>query len=83
MIFVGLFAEGSTDIRFLENIVQKTLDEVVKECGTIPDGEIKIIDIDKTGLGFVEQVLAASKKGFATENIHILCLIEQIRTYIK
>ncbi len=74
MIFVGLFAEGSTDIRFLENIVQKTLDAVTKECSTIPDGEVKIISIDKTGLSFVEQVLAASRKGLATENIHILCV---------
>lgn len=31
-LFAGLFAEGTTDIRFLENIVQTTLEKVAYEC---------------------------------------------------
>ena len=31
-IFAGLFAEGSTDISFLQNVVQKTLEAIAFEC---------------------------------------------------
>jgi Domain of unknown function (DUF4276) len=74
MIIVGLFTEGSTDARFLERIVKNTLDDLVLECNTHTDTSVKLITIHKTGLSFVEQVLAASKQGCEEHNIHILCV---------
>ncbi|MFK7905924.1 MAG: hypothetical protein AB8B69_12400, partial [Chitinophagales bacterium] len=73
-LFAGLFAEGTTDIRFLENIVQKTLEKVAFEC----QGQIEVvlnpIEVDKSGLSFIEQVEAASKKGVEDFGMMLLCV---------
>lgn len=74
MIFVGLFTEGNTDTQFLESIIKKTLDEIAFECTHYIETEIKTISITKTDLSFVEQVLAASKKGFDGYSINLLCV---------
>ena len=62
-IFAGLFTEGSTDIIFLQNIVQKTLEAVAFDCQGQLDIETLPLEIDKTGLTFTQQVLQAAKKG--------------------
>jgi hypothetical protein len=73
-IFVGLMTEGNTDNRFLESIVKKTFDEIGFECNGDVETYVRFISIDKTGLGFVEQVLASSKKGTEEFGIMILCV---------
>jgi hypothetical protein len=73
-IFAGLFAEGSTDISFLQNVVQKTLEAVAFDCSGQLDIETLPIEIDKTDLSFIEQVLAASKKGFDNYGIQMICV---------
>lgn len=74
LIFAGLFTEGSTDVRFLESIVRKTLEDVAFECQGQIETEVKTIEINKTGLGFVEQVLMASKKGIDDYGIMFICV---------
>ena len=74
LIFAGLFTEGSTDVRFLESIVRKALEDVAFECQGQIETEVKTIEINKTGLGFVEQVLLASKKGIDDYGIMFLCV---------
>jgi len=74
-IFAGLFTEGKTDIRFLQSIVQKTLEAVAfNDCSGQFDIDLSPIEINKTGLGFIEQVLAASKKGQEDFCMMILCV---------
>ncbi|MCU0326374.1 MAG: DUF4276 family protein [Spirosomaceae bacterium] len=73
-VFAGLFTEGSTDLRFLEPIVRKTLTSVAFDCSGQIDIEISLIEIDKTGLNFVEQILKASKDGFRDFGIMMLCV---------
>jgi len=74
-IFAGLFTEGQTDIRFLQNIVQNTLEAVAfHDCSGQFDIELTPITINKTGLGFIEQVLEASKKGQEEFGMMILCV---------
>jgi hypothetical protein len=74
-IFAGLFTEGQTDIRFLQNIVQKTLEAVAfDDCSGQFDIELTPITINKTGLGFIEQVLEASKKGQEEFGMMIFCV---------
>lgn len=73
-LFTGLFTEGTTDVRFLESIVKKTLDEIAFECEKDIETELLIISIQKTGKTFVEQVLEASKKGVDAAGIHVLCV---------
>ncbi len=74
LVFVGLFTEGSTDIRFLESIVKRTLDELAYDCKGQIETDLLTIEVDKTGLGFVEQVEEASKKGLKDYGISILCV---------
>ena len=73
-IFIGLMTEGNTDNRFLESVVKKTFDEIGFECNGDIETYVRFISIDKTGLGFVEQVLASSKKGIEEFGIMILCV---------
>jgi len=73
-IFAGLFTEGNTDIRFLQSIVQKTLEAVAFDCSGQFDIELNPIKINKTGLCFIEQVLEASKKGQEDFGMMILCV---------
>lgn len=73
-IFIGLFTEGKTDIRFLESIVKRTFDEVALECYGEVETDIRHIKINKTSLNFVEQVLKASSEGLENYGIMILCV---------
>lgn len=71
-ILAGLFTEGTTDVRFLESIVKKTLDEVAFECSGEIETELEIININKSGLNFNQQVFTASKK--AKDDLGVLLL---------
>jgi hypothetical protein len=71
-ILTGMFTEGTTDVRFLESVVKKTLDDLAFECTGDIETELKIIEIDKTGLSFNEQVFLASKT--AKEEYDVLML---------
>jgi len=73
-LFTGLFTEGSTDNRFLKSVVERTLDEVAFECRSEIETELFIIDIDKSGLSFHEQVLKASLDAFNRYGITKLCV---------
>ena len=73
-LFAGLFVEGTTDISFLSSIVERTLQNVAFDCKGEIDLEVKEIKIDKSGLGFCEQVIMASEKGFSEFGITILCV---------
>lgn len=74
-LFVGLFAEGTTDLRFLEPIVQKTLDDIaLNESNSTIDISIYPILIEKSGEPFINQVLLASSKGMNDFAMNILCI---------
>lgn len=73
-LFAGLFTEGNTDNRFLKSVVERTLDEVAFECRSEIETELFIINIDKSGLSFREQVLKASLDGFNRYGITMLCV---------
>ncbi|HMI07200.1 MAG TPA: DUF4276 family protein [Flavobacterium sp.] len=71
-ILTGLFTEGSTDVRFLESVVKNTLEDIAFECtGNIETG-LEIIEIDKKGLSFNQQVFRASEKAMKDFGILIL-----------
>lgn len=71
-ILTGLFTEGTTDNRFLESVVKRTLEDVAFDCTGDIDVELEIIKIDKTGLTFNQQVLEASKCAFEKFSILLL-----------
>jgi len=74
-VFIGLFTEGSTDIRFLEPIIERTFLQIALKQSHL-DIEITIqpITIDKKGKGFNEQVFEALKIGYNLYGISLLCV---------
>ncbi|WP_310555946.1 DUF4276 family protein [Flavobacterium sp.] len=71
-ILTGLFTEGTTDNRFLESVVKRTLEEVAFDCTGDIDVDLEIIKIDKKDLSFSDQVLEASKSAFEKFSILLL-----------
>jgi hypothetical protein len=70
-IFVGIIAEGTTDYRFLESIIEKTLVEIVFECVGQIDVDVKVIECEK-GNSFNEYVLNGAQKGHQEYGITML-----------
>lgn len=73
-LFIGLYTEGTTDIRFFKSVVKRTFDDISFECFS----QIEILDIqviDKmVGLAFNESIIEASRKGVNDFGIEILCV---------
>ncbi|MDI9309094.1 MAG: DUF4276 family protein [Limnohabitans sp.] len=63
-ILAGLFTEGTTDVRFLSSVVERTLQDVAFDCTGDIETKVEIINIEKTRLNFNEQILEASKVAF-------------------
>lgn len=61
MITIGYIVEGSTDVRFLENIIRRTFEDVALSC----EREVEIYSVTwiKTskGMSFVDQIQKAIK----------------------
>ncbi|WP_026711005.1 DUF4276 family protein [Flavobacterium filum] len=62
-ILAGLYTEGKTDIRFLSSVVERTLFEIAYDCTGDIETELVILDFNKKGMSFNEQVQYASKLG--------------------
>lgn len=74
-IFIGIMTEGITDVRFLQSVVKRTFDNIAfEECSGEFENVIIPISTEKAGLGFVEQVVEASRKGIEENGIMILCV---------
>lgn len=75
-IFIGIFAEGTTDLAFLEPVVEKTFNDILyREGQGVYDPIIEKIVITKTGKkSFIEQVEAAAQQGFDEFGMMILCV---------
>ena len=71
-ILAGLFTEGSTDVRFLSSVVERTLAEVAFDCTGDIETKVEIININKSGKDFNQQVLEASKVAFDKFGILLL-----------
>lgn len=72
-LFIGLIAEGTTDVRFLKNIIYKSIQELSWSC----DNQVDIFEIQEVtaeGDGFVNKMLEASKNACQTYGISALCI---------
>ncbi len=72
-LFIGLIAEGNTDVRFLKSVIYNSIQDISWDC----DSEIEIFDIREIkaeGDGFVEKMLAASHTATNQYGISILCI---------
>lgn len=74
-LFVGLFTEGTTDDRFFQSVVQRTLEDIAFNEGQGQfEIEVNVINIDKTNKKFVNQVFEASKKGVEEFGMMLFCI---------
>ena len=72
-LFIGLIAEGTTDIRFLKSVISKSIQELSMLC----DNQVEIFDpkeIKADGDDFVNKMLTASKRAWQDYGITILCI---------
>lgn len=70
-LFIGLVAEGTTDVRFLKNIIHKSIQELSWECTTMVDISDVWEIIGLCGDNFVSKMIDAAKKA---KHISILCI---------
>ena len=63
-ILAGLFTEGTTDVRFLSSVVERTLIDVVFDCAGEFETKVEVITINKSGLNFNQQIIEASRFAF-------------------
>jgi hypothetical protein len=71
-ILAGLFTEGSTDVRFLSSVVERTLFEVAYDCSGSIETALEVVEIDRSGLSFLDQISLASEIGYKNLGITIL-----------
>jgi len=72
-IIIGLYREGSTDKRFFTSLIQRTFQSVSFECRKeINIMDVIDIDVDKTS--YMDEVIAASRKGVLYFGISVLCI---------
>ena len=56
-ILAGLFTEGTTDVRFLSSVVERTLVDVVFDCAGEFETKLVVIMINKSGLKLQDLLL--------------------------
>lgn len=72
-LYIGFTVEGTTDTRFLKEIIENVFIETAFECRTdVTIENVRIIDVPKST--FVETMLDASKKAVIDYGISILCI---------
>ena len=71
-LFIGLVAEGTTDVRFLKNVINRSVLELSWQC----DNQVEIYDVREIkvkGDSFTEKMLAASRRA-CKEGLDALCI---------
>jgi len=72
-LLIGLFTEGTTDVRFLTSIIKRTFEDICFEC----QGELEILDIQNIRIKkdtFSKDVINASRAGVNDFGIMLLCV---------
>ena len=79
-LFIGFTVEGSTDTKFLTEIIEKVFTETALECRTdVTIEDVRIIDVPKSS--FVETMIEASKRALCHYGISILCIHREPESY--
>jgi len=73
-VFVGFTTEGSTDVRFLRKIIERSFEEIAYECQGDVEPVVWPLDVKKTDLSFSEYALKAAQQGVEEIGMMILCV---------
>lgn len=71
-LFISLIAEGTTDIRFLKNVIFKSIQDLSWRCNNQIE-IFDIIEITAEGDSFVDKMIAAAKHAYQS-GTSILCI---------
>lgn len=72
IVTIGFVTEGATDVRFLENIIKRTFEEIAFDCS----GEIEVYDPVNLGSAkgpFIEAVVSKAKEAYK-KGLMVLCV---------
>jgi len=72
--FIGLFAEGNTDYRFLESVVEKVFYDIAYRATGNFEFRVSILNPQTKGTGFTEKVLNVATYGYSQFSINVLCV---------
>lgn len=73
-VFVGFTTEGTTDVRFLRKIIERSFEEIAYECQGDVEPVVWPLEIKKTDLSFSEYALKAAQQGVEEIGMMILCI---------
>lgn len=73
-IFVGLTTEGTTDVRFLENVVRRTFEDVAFECQQDVDVYLHVIPSSKIGKSFPQYIKETSHLAYEMYSVMSLAV---------
>lgn len=73
-VFIGYTTEGSTDVRFLGKIIERTFEEIAYECIGDVEPVIWPLKVDRNELPFKEYALKAAQQGVEEIGMMILCI---------
>lgn len=73
-VFIGFTTEGTTDVLFLEKIIERSFEEIAYECIGDVEPVIWPLKVNKTDLSFSEYALEAAQKGINEIGMTILCI---------
>lgn len=72
-LYIGFTVEGTTDTRFLTQIIQNVFEETAFDCRTdVVIEDVRLVNVPKEG--FTETMLSASKKALAEYGMSVLCI---------
>lgn len=71
-LIIGFTAEGTTDCRFLESIIQRTFEEVAFDC----DGQIDVLPVQfiRKGTGRFEDCMVECAKKASNRGVMVFCI---------
>ncbi len=72
-LYIGFTVEGSTDTRFLTQVIQNVVEETALDCRTdVVIEDVKLVYVPKTE--FIETMLKASRKAVKEYGMSVLCI---------
>lgn len=73
-VFVGFTTEGTTDVRFLEKIIERSFEEIAYECQGDVEPVVWPLVVAKKNLSFREYTLKAAQQGVDEIGMMVLCI---------
>ena len=72
-LYIGFTVEGTTDTRFLTQVIQNVFEETALDCRTdVVIEDVRLVEVPKTE--FIETMLRASRQAVSEYGISVLCI---------